>query len=294
MLGFALMIASFFFIGRRLMEMQGDLNLSVLTHPGLLIPLLLLGLGEGIVLMLAALNYRGLVANISGIKVKTRTAMRVYAVSNLYKYIPSGVMYVLGRNRMAIETKGLSHGKVALATLAEGIFLVLAAVILTSVYSFDYFIDYIRQFKLPPWIIFTFAAMTGVLIFFRRYLQPAVDYISLHPVMIVKRLVCALVIVSLWGISFAAALLIMGQPLTFGLGASVAGLFILSWLAGYLTPGAPSGIGIREVVLFTFMGGVLDDGILLSTIVIHRALQVAGDIAAYGIALGYGYLGKDN
>jgi len=65
---------------------------------------------------------------------------------------------------------------------------------------------------------------------------------------------------------------------------------MLSWVAGFLTPGAPSGLGVREVVLLMFMGSTLNEGILISAMVMHRMLTVMGDVAAYGMALTYAQL----
>jgi hypothetical protein len=295
--GTALMIASLYFIGRRLVQMQQDsaFDTALLANPLVLAPLLAIGLAEGVVIILSALNYRALLANISGVYAKRSAAIRVYAVSNLYKYIPSGVMYVLGRNQLAIETKGLSHAKVALGTLAEGIFWVAASIILSGLYAFEHSVYYARRLDMPPfWALMALGLAFGLaaaLFFFRRRLYSDVcrlkkNFAALRPVMLAWRLVSALAIVSLWGFSFVLTLMIMGQPVTFGLGLTVAGLYILSWMAGYLTPGAPSGIGIREVVLLMFMGGILDEGILLSAIVVHRMLQVVGDVTAYVLALG--------
>ncbi|MCL2427559.1 MAG: hypothetical protein FWD05_14645, partial [Oscillospiraceae bacterium] len=101
------------------------------------------------------------------------------------------------------------------------------------------------------------------------------------------RLATMLVIVNFWGVSFLATMTILGQPFSLNLGVTIIGIFIMSWLIGFLTPGAPSGLGIREIVLLMFLSGIVYEDILLSAIIIHRLLQVCGDIVAYGIAWSY-------
>ena len=295
-IGTILMIASLFFVFSRLAQMQNDLDLSALSSPWVFMPLLLVVLGEGIAVILASINYRSLIANISGVSVERRMAIKTYNIANMYKFIPGGIMYVLGRNRMAVETEGLSHGKVALATLIEGILWVVAAITLSSIFAFDYFVYYVRQLDILPLVglLLGLAVLIAIpiLYYFRSRLFAALsnfkkDASGLLAKALVKRLAFALVIVNLWGFFFLATLIILGQPITPNLGITIVGLYILSWVAGFLTPGAPSGLGIREFILLMFLGGILNEDILLSAIVMHRALQIAGDIAAYIMASCY-------
>jgi hypothetical protein len=67
---------------------------------------------------------------------------------------------------------------------------------------------------------------------------------------------------------------------------------MLSWLAGFLTPGAPSGLGVREVLMMMFMAGTLNEGILISAMFMHRMLTVMGDVIAYGMAFTYAQVKK--
>ena len=297
--GTILMIASLFFVFRRIVQMQNDIDFSVLSNLWIFIPLLLVVLGESITVILASINYRSLVTGISGVSVESHTGIKIYNIANMYKYIPGGAMYVIGRNRMAIETEGLRHGKVALATLIEGILWVVAAVILSSVYAFDHFLYYVGQLDILPIvsliIVLTALMAVPVMYCFRSRLEKILNSIKndtngLLAMVLVKRLAFMLVIVSLWGFSFLATLVILGQPMAPALGITIVGLYILSWLVGFLTPGAPSGIGIREFILLMFLGGILNEDILLSAIIVHRALQIAGDILAYVTALGYAHL----
>jgi len=68
---------------------------------------------------------------------------------------------------------------------------------------------------------------------------------------------------------------------------TIIGLYVLSWLAGFITPGAPSGLGIREAVMLMFMGAMVYEPVLLSAIVTHRALNVVGDM--FSLCVGHGY-----
>ena len=276
--------------------MRHDLDLSVLSSPWVFIPLLLVLFGESITVILAAINFRSIVVDISGVPVEHHTAIKFYNIANVYKFIPGGIMYVVGRNRMAVEVEGLSHGKVAFATLIEGMIWIVAAIILSSIFAFHYFIYFMRQIDILPLAGFLFGLAVliaiPILYRFRTRLLAALhngnhDTSGLLAIALVKRFAFSLVVITLLGFSFLATLVVLGQPITLNLGITIVGLYILSWLIGFLTPGAPSGLGIREFILLMFLGGILNEDILLSAIMIHRALQIAGDIVAYIIALGY-------
>ena len=299
--GTILMIIALVFVFRRLYQMREGLDFSILSNAWVLVALLLVVLLESITVILASINYRGIVVNISGVDLEFHVAIKVYNIANMYKFIPGGLLQVLGRNRMAVETEGLRHRKVALATLLEGILWVLAALILSIVYSFHYFMYYIRQLDALPLIgyILILILFITIPIFyrFRNPLQTTLKKINDDAngrllMILIKYLIFMLAMISLWGLSFLATLTILGQPLTLGLGITIVGLYILSWLLGFLTPGAPSGLGIREFVLLMSLGGIIHEEILLSAIVIHRVLQIAGDIVAYVMAMCYAKIKK--
>ena len=295
--GMALMLVSLLFIARRLILTWHGVDLSILTSPRIIIALLLIALMIGISIILASINFRILIANISGIRVERALAAKVYASSNLYKYIPGGVMYVLGRNRMAIETEGLSHGKVVLSTALEGIILAVAALIFSMAFAFNYFRYYIRQFNILPPVSLVLGLIAliiiSVLFLFRRQLRTSLSQLKNNTkdfrlAVLAKRLAFAFALVSLWSGIFLLTSMLMGQHMpTLRLGVTIMGTYILAWLAGMLIPGVPGGLGIREAALLMLMPGMLCEHILLSAIVMHRVLSVVGDVAAYGMAVIY-------
>jgi uncharacterized membrane protein YbhN (UPF0104 family) len=57
----------------------------------------------------------------------------------------------------------------------------------------------------------------------------------------------------------------------------LAGLFAAAWLAGFLTPGAPAGLGVREAVLVAGLGPLYGPGPALALAAWFRLVTVAGD-----------------
>lgn len=79
---------------------------------------------------------------------------------------------------------------------------------------------------------------------------------------------------------FAAAAAIVGAVLLPG-GASItlfAALFLLAWLAGFVVPIAPGGIGVREAALLALAGPTVAAAPLLAAVLALRVSSIAGDL----------------
>ena len=294
--GTILMLIALIFVFRRLFHMREDLDFSIFSHGWIFVPLLSIVLLESFTLILASINYRSLVVSISGVFVPWHIAIKIYNITNMYKFIPGGLMQMVGRNRLALETEGLGHGKVALATVTEGVLWAIAAFIFSFIFAFNHLIYYLRQLDASLAIILILSSAFLITIFilyrFRKSLKLVIENIkndTSEPFITIgiKHLIFMIAIVSLWGLSFLATLTVLGQPLTLPLAILVSGLFVLSWLMGYLTPGAPSGLGIREFVLLMSLSGIISEEILLSAIILQRILQIFGDILAYVMTMTY-------
>ncbi len=77
-----------------------------------------------------------------------------------------------------------------------------------------------------------------------------------------------------------AALEFLAQGL-FGVGESrfalMTGVFALAWVAGYITPAAPAGLGVREAVLLAALGPVYGAETAVAIAVVLRACTLAAD-----------------
>jgi len=62
------------------------------------------------------------------------------------------------------------------------------------------------------------------------------------------------------------------------------GAYVIAWLAGLVTPGAPAGIGVREAVLLFLLGNVLPHADLLLAVLIGRMVTVFGDTIYFAIS----------
>ncbi len=59
--------------------------------------------------------------------------------------------------------------------------------------------------------------------------------------------------------------------------------FAPAWLAGFLTPGAPSGVGVREAVLIFLLGPLLGEPEITLAALALRVVTLFGDVLFYGL-----------
>ena len=293
--GTTLMILSLLFITQRLINDEG-FDRSLFEHLSSLWViggLFLIAMAEGLGILGAGLNFRAILKNVSSVTVDRRLALSVYTESNVYKYIPGGVMYVAGRNRLAIEIDELTHGKVALSTILEGISMIIGVITIASIFAFNHTAAYIRRMEIMPiaaLIVLLVMVAGAIILYFLRHriggklkqMTSSMERISW--LTIAKRIGFSILIMFFYSLTFLVVLMLMGQEVSFELGFAIIGLYLLAWLAGFITPGTPSGLGVREVVMMMFLGDLVSVSVLTAAMVMHRALTAVGDIAAYVFA----------
>lgn len=71
------------------------------------------------------------------------------------------------------------------------------------------------------------------------------------------------------------------------------GAFAVAWLAGYLAPGVPAGLGTREGALAMMLGGQGDDAVVLTAIVGTRVASVLADQCCLGLGLVLSRMDRD-
>lgn len=288
--GTLLMLVSIGFIARQLAAY--GIDFSLLSSAAVVAGLFAVAFAEGVAMFGASFNFRALLRNVSGVAVEKPLAVIVYLTSNLYKYIPGGVMYVAGRHRMAVETENLRHTKLAFSTVIEGVMYGLAALIVALSLAFENSVDYARDLEILPLVLLipgiALLVIAPPAYIFRKKIVEFWQTVKVFKfTVLAKRFGFALGMMFLWGVTFLLTLTLLGQPMTPTLAPTIVGLYLLAWLAGFLTPGAPSGFGVREAVMMLFLDGLVYTEILLAAMVIHRVVTVVGDLCAYALGLAY-------
>jgi uncharacterized membrane protein YbhN (UPF0104 family) len=57
---------------------------------------------------------------------------------------------------------------------------------------------------------------------------------------------------------------------------------VLAWLLGLITPGAPAGVGVRELVLLGLLSSFVPQSTILLATVVGRLVTIGGDLLFFG------------
>lgn len=267
--GTGLSIVAVFFVVAKLKGYTSEINIGLLATVAL--PLFGLALVYGAANVLLALAWKDLLQHFD-LSVSSRSVIRIFGVSQLAKYVPGNIFHFVGRQALGLEA-GLPAWPLAKSAIWEmGVLSISGSMFVLWILPYHY-----------PALVFTSAlpifgvtVLTSVWIsnrWFSRWIAQVV--------------VWDVVFLTLSGWVFLAVLLLVvpaesihGSSFVF-----VCGAYVVAWLAGIVTPGAPAGIGIREVVLYALLISVANEADLLTAIVVGRIVTVAGDTLFYLSAL---------
>lgn len=244
--------------------------------------------------LLSTIPWMNMVEIISGKKLPWKITLFVNVRANILKYIPGNIFQYVGKNELALKCC-LNHFEVAAATVFDVVTMLTVAFFMGSFYIREYIFQILKTFI--NFRTFMLLSIVFLIILVALMLALKVKCFSLKNRIagllkrkenIYKLLVCVgyYVIQNLWvGIIYIAVLLMFLQdgyqtiPVSLILGAN-----IISGVIGFLTPGAPGGIGIREMLMVIIAGGAISEPVIMAVSVIYRVLTIVGDGGAFIIA----------
>ncbi|MGH6695771.1 hypothetical protein [Sphingopyxis sp.] len=190
-----------------------------------------------------------------------RNMARIYARGVLMKYLPGSIFQYVSRQVEGAKT-GIEHKLLAKSVIVEvGLHLVSSMSVAAACLTFE---------RAPVVAIVAAAIVVGASLAARRPLLTALAFQIL-----------AFGAFALAAALIGAAVLPAGASL-----AHFAALFLLAWLAGFVVPVAPGGIGIREAALLALAGAGLPAAGLMAATLALRASSIAGDLGYGLITLG--------
>lgn len=290
--GYLITIVAFVFLIKSIIEKHPDF--SKITHPfaavglGLLITVMFV-----FIVYVSAYAWKSILEFIQGGKIHEPSLLSVYTKANIGKYLPGNFMHFAGRNVLAGKL-GFTQLDIAFSTIIEIAVLFLTACFWSLLLAFQYFVkvarqslDLIASHKVISAIaiIILVLAICGFLFLmfrkdsfrkYRRFLTRGFLF-----------LVLKLFIIYSFTLLLPAASFVVILPAVFGCSMTpyvfmlTTAAYVTSWVAGYMVPGAPGGIGVRESVLLLVLGASFPSDILLIAIIFHRLLSVAGDGMAF-------------
>ena len=238
---------------------------------------------------MVCISWKTIVYIITQKKVKFSSASLVLCKANLLKYIPGNVFQYVGRNDLAVK-EDLKHADVALATMIDIIMNILGVFFLAVLCYSSGAIILLEEYGtnlLKAGLVLLFIVIIAVGIIYRFFKAKCKQFIFKIRVFFTKKnilyIIACLMYYFFWGIFtgfiFIGVLTqIVGISLDFHQSRIILGAFLLSWILGFIMPGAPGGIGIREASLTLMLNSFSNVESILFGIVIYRIVNVFGDL----------------
>lgn len=282
--GSALAIVSVVFIAALFWKERDVLSTFQPGAPGV-VALALSALGYGLLGWVLADAWRQLLIWSGETNIPRSYARRIYAQTQIAKYIPGNVAQFAGRQVIGRQA-GWTHTGLLLSTVFELLSLVCVAAAIAAVTiatgAFDAFL----------WKLLAAGGIAAVLV------AGGVLALRISPRLLADRWpdfanrLARLKLRDLWpvfayytlffatsGLLFIVVTAVtIGEPVAFEHWPRLIGLLSIAWIVATLTPGAPSGIGVREMVLVAGLAFITttDKAILIATL--WRAVTVSGDL----------------
>ncbi|MCW8869920.1 MAG: hypothetical protein OQK49_04385 [Proteobacteria bacterium] len=188
------------------------------------------------------------------------------------KYLPGNIFHFMYRHQQT-KNNNFTHKQLGMAAFYESLLLVMAAFIIANLLF--YWPDQITW--LTNWLPVPFWTIV---------LMEFVGAIFMARLMINAGFITALVsyLFYFMGMGLITYLLIealgfLSQPYIF-----MTACFALSWLAGYVIPGAPGGTGVRELVFILLSSPKMPKHEALIIIALIRLISIFSEMAIYFLA----------
>ena len=264
--GSGLALAGILFVGFRLHSYWLELDSSRIT-PADWRDIIALSIIYGAANLLLAMAWWHLL-QLLGATVNRIVSIRIYGVSQLAKYLPGNIFHLAGRQALGVAEKIAGWVLIKSSAFELGLIAVAGSLFGWSVL---------------PLIWDEFQVSTGMFLQVGTFV-----FVSLILAKLIGRhamwaFVCQTSFLLISGSVFVVLLSIISEPeaIFSENSVTIGAAFIIAWLVGLVTPGAPAGVGIREVVLFFLLKTVASESDLLLSLLLSRIVTVFGDVLFY-------------
>lgn len=255
-------------------------------------------LGVALTVYILAFAWKNTLDYLAGSKTSYREAAHVYGKANIGKYLPGNVMHYVERNLFATKI-GLNQLELAISSVIEVIGIVVVALLFSVICAYRELVMALREYMKPAYLIIAVVAVVlaiagAAVICLKskrvREMAGRLANVKFLIVFIENMLIYAVVFAILGFILVLICRYILEIELTLSMCAMVITYYMLSWVVGFVIPGAPGGIGVREAVLVLLMGSssIMSGSQILMAALVHRMLSIIGDIVGYFISLALG------
>ena len=252
----------------------------------------IVGLASATLLFLATMGIAGfawhIVLRAAGEPPRLRPAMAAVMLSQFAKYVPGNVAHLIGRVALA-RRFGFAFSRVLFATIFETGWNVVAAMIVAAVALVIEGPVLISALpKLPAGsiaiVLVAALAIPAMGAWVLGHWRPAPLARLVEDVdVVLPGVFSTFACVTLYGLGFVLAGFALDMLARGPLAVAdshftlLTGVFAVAWVAGYITPGAPGGLGVREAILVAGLSPTYGPGTAVTLTLIVRVCNVAAE-----------------
>jgi len=203
----------------------------------------------------------------------------IIGISQIGKYLPGNIGHIIGRSLMAIQSSfGLKE--ISYSLLFETILLIYSGLIISFGFIFIQDLEIINDNKIYFYVLFISITVFLITYYYKfsQKLKYNITFITLIKIIIFNCL--SFIILGLILYIFQHILL-KGNISLFLLISTIS----IAFIAGFIMPGSPAGIGIREYVFIELLAANTSKTDALILILGLRIINIVGDIIMYIISL---------
>lgn len=223
-------------------------------------------------------------------KTSGREMYRVYLKANLGKYLPGNVMHYIERNLFATKA-GLDQKDVLVSSVFEVVGVAAVALLTAAIVTFDKLKTAVSAIW-NPWLSLLFASVMLVVLALTiiGWIKFGKKYKGLIERYLNRVVLCGYAVSGLGYLAFllcgSITLLLLFWILYPGEmfymeWREIMAAYVVAWVIGFVVPGAPGGIGVREFLLLYMLRDRIPGDAITTTILLHRLSTILGDFFAY-------------
>lgn len=277
-----IILLSFWFIGEKFWEHHNWLRTSALNYE-LLITIFICSIIYGLSEFLLSFAWRRLLKMCGHKDISANICNRIYGKSQIAKYIPGNVFHVVGRHILGSQA-GIKNIVLAGATIYEILGLISISVLigfsgmimfgLGNIYFSLYQIILILFSTIFITSLITALApylmsLRGIILPYRGIWDTVIDISKVYVFYFIFFLIAGLLLVIIVNLFL---------DIDINITAKLVVIFSIAWLAGFIIPGAPGGIGVREAVIIFFITPIIGEAQSVAIAIALRFVTLLGDV----------------
>ena len=218
--------------------------------------------------------------------------IHIYMFSQFAKYLPGNVGHHVGR--VYLSRKYHFNTLQVIGVMVVENILPVAASVIFSIYIIEQYqlnINHYFQIHMDYQIILFSLIVTGIMmfgLFLKRKKISTLFCTYIDPKIRLGNVFLGFLLVFLNFFSLGLILLVLIKSYSNEVPADfllITGIFAVSWVLGFITPGSPGGIGVREALLVAFLSPIYGNIMAVWLSIMLRIITTIGDGVAFLIGL---------